>query len=121
MLGEKSTPRTWAAALYCLALAGVGMGIGLGWPHLLTRVLGAAHPGEENLASASITTGQLYATALAAALAGLVSNSAGLVEPGGIAGAQQAASWLFGVFALAPLLALLMTWRITRSPAQALA
>ncbi|CAK9889909.1 MULTISPECIES: MFS transporter [Pseudomonas] len=113
--------QAWGLALYCLALAGVGMGIGLGWPHLLTRVLGAARPGEENLASASITTVQLYATALAAALAGLVSNSAGLVEPGGIAGAQQAASWLFGVFALAPLLALLMTWRITRSPAQALA
>ncbi|QBF27327.1 MFS transporter [Pseudomonas tructae] len=108
-------------ALYCLALAGVGLGIGLGWPHLLTRVLSAARPGEENLASASITTVQLYATALAAALAGLVSNSAGLVEPGGIAGAQQAASWLFAVFAVAPLLAMLLTWRITRSPAQALA
>ncbi|MNH24562.1 hypothetical protein D3C79_845020 [compost metagenome] len=64
---------------------------------------------------------QLYATALSAALAGLVSNSAGLVEPGGVAGAQQASTWLFSVFALAPALALLLTWRLTRNPARALA
>lgn len=113
--------QAWGLVIYCLALAGVGLGIGLGWPHLLTRVLNNAPAGEENLASASITTVQLYATALAAALAGLVSNSAGLVEPGGVAGAQQAATWLFGVFALAPVLALLLAWRLTRTPAQALA
>ncbi|MEG1628980.1 MFS transporter [Pseudomonas sp.] len=106
---------------YCLALAGVGLGIGLGWPHLLTRVLSAARPGEENLASASITTVQLYATALAAALAGVASNSAGLVEPGGVVGAQHAATWLFGVFTLAPLLTLLLVRRITGTRALALA
>ncbi|MDH1146949.1 MFS transporter, partial [Pseudomonas mosselii] len=84
-----------------------------GWPHLLTRVLQAARPGEENLASASITTVQLYATALAAALAGLVANGAGLVEPGGEQGARQAALWLFAVFACAPLLALPLALRLT--------
>ncbi|MFJ2545315.1 MFS transporter [Pseudomonas sp. NPDC087612] len=104
---------TGGLAVYCLALAGVGLGIGLGWPHLLTKVLSAAPPGEENLTSASITTVQLYATALAAALAGVVSNSAGLVEPGGVAGAQQAATWLFAVFAIAPLLTWLLVWRLT--------
>lgn len=108
-------------ASYCLALAGVGLGIGLGWPHLLSRVLSAARPGEENLASASITTVQLYATALAAALAGLVSNSAGLVDPGGVVGAQHAALWLFGVFALAPVLTLILVRRITGSRGLALA
>lgn len=105
-----STP---GLALFALALAGVGLGIGLGWPHLLTRVLQAARPGEENLASASITTVQLYATALAAALAGLVANSAGLVEPGGVEGARSAALWLFAVFACAPLLALPLALRLT--------
>jgi len=108
-------------ASYCLALAGVGLGIGLGWPHLLSRVLSAARPGEENLASASITTVQLYATALAAALAGLVSNSAGLVDPGGVVGAQHAALWLFGVFALAPVLTLILVRRITGNRGLALA
>ena len=64
---------------------------------------------------------QLYATALAAALAGLVSNSAGLVDPGGVVGAQHAAMWLFGLFALAPLLTLLLVRRITGTNALALA
>jgi MFS family permease len=105
-------------ALYAVALAGVGLGIGLGWPHLLTRVLQAARPGEENLASASITTVQLYATALAAALAGLVSNSAGLVEPGGVDGARQAAAWLFALFACAPSLAIPLALCITRPSAR---
>lgn len=103
--------------LFALALVAVGLGIGLGWPHLLTRVLQAARPGEENLASASITTVQLYATALAAALAGLVSNSAGLVEPGGTEGARQAATWLFAIFAFAPMLAIALARRITRPSA----
>lgn len=66
----------------------------------------AAKPGEETLASASITTVQLYATALAAALAGVIANGAGLVTPGGSTGAQNASVWLFASFALAPALTL---------------
>lgn len=99
-------------ALYCLALAGVGLGIGVGWPHLLTRLFVAAPPGEENLASASITTVQLYAMSLASALAGMVANAAGLADPGGVAGAQRAALWLFGTFAIAPALAVLLSRRV---------
>ncbi len=101
-------------ALYCLALAGVGFGIGLGWPHMSIRVFGGAQPGEEALAASAITTVQLYATAIGAALAGVVANSAGITEPGGMAGAQQAALWLFGVFALAPALAFWVARRIGR-------
>ncbi|UWF52179.1 MFS transporter [Pseudomonas sp. N3-W] len=102
---------TLGAGLYILALAAVGLGIGLGWPHLLTRVFIAAEPGEETLASSSITTVQLYASALAAALAGVIVNGAGLLEPGGVVGAQQAAVWLFGVSGVAPLLAMLLMAR----------
>ena len=80
----------------CIALFGVGIGVGIGWPHLLTRVMTAARPGEAGLASASITTVQLYSMALGSALAGLVANSAGLAE------IQRASIWLFAVFALAP-------------------
>jgi len=94
-----------------LALACTGFGVGIGWPHLLTRVLTLAPPGEENLASASITTVQLYGMAIGAAVAGLVANAAGLTEPGGLAGAESAASWLFGGFALAPALAAILAWR----------
>ena len=82
------------------------------WPHLLTRIFNAAPPGEETLTSSSITTVQLYATALTAALAGVIANSAGLADPGGVTGAQRAAQWLFGAFALAPAAALLLQARI---------
>lgn len=102
------------SAVYCVALAAVGFGIGLSWPHLLTRVFSAAASGEETLASSSITTVQLYATALAAALAGVAANAGGLTDPGGIKGAQSAALTLFASFAVAPLLAAGLSARVQR-------
>ncbi|MES2186252.1 MAG: MFS transporter [Pseudomonadota bacterium] len=104
-----------ARTLLCaLALAGTGAGVGVGWPHLLTRVLTLAPPGEEGMASTAITTVQLYGMAVGAAVAGLVANAAGLTHPGGTAGAQAAAAWLFGSFALAPALAALLARRALR-------
>ena len=97
-----------------LALAAVGFGIGLGWPHLLTRVFNAAPAGQETLTASSITTVQLYATALTAALAGVITNSAGLAQPGGVEGARQAALWLFAAFSIAPALALILLIRHLR-------
>lgn len=103
-----------ALAPICLALVVIGLGVGLAWPHLLTRVFQVAPAGEQDLASASITTVQLFATALGAALAGMVANVAGLTDPGGIAGMASAAGWLFGVFALAPVLGLFTALRVVR-------
>ncbi|MGC7405905.1 MFS transporter [Pandoraea pneumonica] len=94
----------------CAALFAVGVGVGMGWPHLLTRVMTAARPGEAHLASASITTVQLYAMALGSALAGLVANSAGLAD-GQYADVQRASVWLFAVFALAPAAAAVLALR----------
>lgn len=94
-----------------LALLLVGFGIGLGWPHLLTRVLQVTPEEEQDAAATSITTVQLVATALGAALAGMLANQGGLNAPGGIAGAQSAAYVLFGVLALAPLLAVFSAGR----------
>ena len=99
-------------ALVAVALAIVGLGVGIGWPHLVTRVLSLAPKGEEGLASASITTIQLYGMAVGAAVAGLVANAAGLTLPGGAEGAQSAAVWLFTSFALAPALAVLLAYRV---------
>lgn len=98
----------------CLALALIGLGVGLAWPHLLTRVFQVAPAGEQDLASASITTVQLFATAFGAALAGMVANTAGLTEPGGIEGTASAAVWLFGVFALAPVVGILIARRVVQ-------
>ncbi|ROM13280.1 MFS transporter [Pseudomonas protegens] len=83
----------------CLAMLLVGVGIGLAWPHLLSRVLEQAPQDQKELAGASITTVQLVATALGAALAGMIVNLAGLTSTGGTAGAAQAAAWLFGLYA----------------------
>ena len=98
----------------CLALTLIGLGVGLAWPHLLTRVFQVAPDGEQDLASASITTVQLFATAFGAALAGMVANIAGLTEPGGIEGTASAAVWLFGVFALAPVMGILIARRVVQ-------
>ncbi|MBT2118721.1 MFS transporter [Dyella sp. LX-66] len=87
-------------AALCLFLACVGLGIGMAWPHLLTRLLEAAPAEEGALASSSISTVQLYAMSLGAAVAGWVANAAGLSEPGGVPGARAAALWLLGGFAL---------------------
>ncbi len=112
--GGSGTASNGQTAAVALALAAVGAGVGVGWPHLLTRVLALAPRGEEGMASAAITTVQLYGMAMGAALAGLVANAAGVGTPGGVAGAQSAAVWLFGVFALAPLLAAVLMQRMTQ-------
>ena len=100
-------------AFCSIALACVGAGVGIGWPHLVTRVMSLAPPDETGTASAAITTVQLYGMAIGAAVAGLLANAAGLTRPGGTAGAQSAALWLFATFALAPAAAALLARRIT--------
>lgn len=86
--------------LLCMAMAGVGLGIGMAWPHLLSSLLSSVPAEDGALASASISTVQLYAMALGAAMAGLIVNAAGLSDPGGLEGARRAVPWLFGSFAL---------------------
>lgn len=98
--------------IYLLAMMGVGLGIGVCWPHLVLRVFNAAPKGEENLTSSSSITIQLYATALSAALVGVVVNNSGLINPGGIEGAQQASVWLFAVFAIFPFLAAILIRKV---------
>lgn len=103
-----------ALAPLCAALFTAGLGVGLGWPHLLTRIMQAVPPRERDMASASLTTVQLFAAALGSAAAGMVANLAGLAEPGGLEGTANAARWLFGVFALPPQAALLVAGRAGR-------
>lgn len=87
-------------------LALMGFGIGFGWPHLLTHILMSAESVDQDIAGASITTVQSFAAAMGAALAGTIANLAGLNEPGGAAGASQAAFWLILLSILAPLIAI---------------
>lgn len=98
--------------IYLIAMMGVGLGIGICWPHLVLRVFNAAPEGEENLASSSVITVQLYATALSAALVGVVVNNTGLINPGGVEGAQQASVWLFSLFAICPFLGIFLIRKV---------
>jgi MFS family permease len=95
-----------------LGLTLAGFGIGLGWPHLLTRVLQQAPEDDREKAGASITVVQSFAAALGAALAGTVANFAGVDQ--GDSGAARAAFWMFLLFALPALLAVWIAWRSVR-------
>ncbi|QAV24212.1 MFS transporter [Proteus hauseri] len=91
--------------IICVALFFTGAGIGMAWPHYLTRVLQVSQGQEAQKAATSITTIQLFSTAVGASISGTIVNMAGLTEPGGVLGAQNAAHWLFTVFALTPFIA----------------
>ncbi len=93
-------------------LLSMGLGIGMCWPHLGTGVFSLAAEGEQALAAASITTVVMVANAFGSALGGMLTNLAGLTAPGGAAGAAHAAAWLFGVAAVAPLLAVAVMRRL---------
>jgi MFS family permease len=96
------------------ALAAMGMGIGLCWPHLGARIFTFAPEAERDLAGASITIVIMVTNSFGSALGGMLTNLAGMVSPGGAEGASHAASWLFAAFAVAPLGALLAVRRVVR-------
>ncbi len=92
-------------------LLSMGLGIGMCWPQLATRVFAGAAAGEQALAAASITTVVMVANAFGASLGGMVTNLAGMAQ-GGVVGARPAAGWLFGLAIAAPLSAALLSRRL---------
>ncbi len=98
----------------CVGFVAVGCGVGMTWPHLLTRVLKVAPADEKDLASTAITTVQLFSAGLGAAMAGMVTSLGGLAVPGGVAGTASAAFWLFFCFGFGPLLAFFCASRIVK-------
>ncbi|MFF9352095.1 MFS transporter [Streptomyces sp. NPDC014734] len=98
-----------AIAAVSVALLALGWGIGMAWPHLLTRVLQLAPDADQELAGSSVTTVQLTATAFGSALAGTVANVIGFSDNAGTGDLQSTARWMFGLFALAPLAAVVTT------------
>ena len=114
LLVPQPTDGGWGSiAAITAALFILGCGVGVGWPHLLARVLVVADKDEQDLAAASLTTVQLIVSALGAAVSGLVANLAGLTDPGGVTGTGHAALWLFGLFAMPPALAVWTAIRCT--------
>lgn len=97
-----------SSILTCIFLLIIGAGIGMCWPHLLTKVFSLSPKGEEELTSSSVTTVQLIATSFGAALAGLITNLGGITNPGGLTGTISASFYLYGTFALTPFGAILI-------------
>ncbi len=94
----------------------MGFGVGLGWAHLVAKVLKLVENAEQDKASAAISTVQSLGSAFGAALSGVIVNSAGLVQPGGIAGTVSAAHWLYVLMALPGLIAIAASLTLSSPP-----
>jgi predicted MFS family arabinose efflux permease len=90
----------------------LGGGIGACWAHVGAIILGSAREGEGAQTASLIPTTQTFAASLGAALCGIVVNTAGLSSGATPAIAVIAGERLFGVFLVAPLLALLIAARL---------
>ncbi|WP_112605758.1 MFS transporter [Rhizobium sp. WW22] len=95
----------------------MGFGVGLGWAHLVTKIIGIARRTEQDKASAAISMTQSLGGAFGAALAGVIVNGAGLTHPSGIAGGLSAATWLYALMAIPGLIAVALS--LTIKPASA--
>ncbi|MBB6483063.1 MFS transporter [Rhizobium lusitanum] len=95
-----------------IAMFLMGFGVGLGWAHLVTRIIGTAKKAEQDKASAAISMTQSLGGAFGAALTGVIVNSAGLTHPGGIAGGLSAAHWLYALMAVPGLVAIVLSFTI---------
>lgn len=110
-------PAGSAVAIIGLCLTLMGFGIGFAWPHLGPRIFAFAPEGEKDVAAASITIVLMTTYSFGSALGGVVTNLAGIADPGGVAGASDAAGWLFTVFTLPPMVAALLIRRLLARPA----
>ncbi|ALE03717.1 MFS transporter [Bartonella ancashensis] len=89
---------TESTFVICISLFLMGISAGIAWPHLLTRILQCAQDKDVFRASESLTSIQLLSAAVGAAVAGAITNLAGLFNPGGIEGTVSAAKALFTIF-----------------------
>lgn len=107
--GAVTTVATVGAGLLLL-----GWGIGMAWPHLLTRVLQLTPKADQDLAGSSVTTIQLTATAFGSAFAGMVANVNGFSDGADVTDLHSTARWMFGLFMLAPLASVMTARRARR-------
>jgi len=99
-----------------LSLLLIGMGIGVGWPHLGAQIFRLCDDDEQSKAAAALPLLQMFATAFGAALAGFVVNSSGMTAntPEAIA---YSARILFMVSVIAALMAFIYVMRAYRTAA----
>ena len=95
-------------AIWVVALAVTGGGVGMAWPHLSAWAMGCVDdPSEGGRAAAAINTVQLIFGAFGAGLAGIVVNAADR-------GDATAARWLFATFAVLAAVGVIASYRSGR-------
>lgn len=99
---------TAVGAIWALALLVVGVGVGVGWPHLSAWAMSCVDdPAEGGTAAAAINTVALIGGAFGAGIAGLVVNTA-------MSSGLPAARWLFAIFAVMAALGCVVAYRAAR-------
>ena len=95
-------------AIWVVALAVTGVGVGMAWPHLSAWAMGCVDdPSEGGRAAAAINTVQLIFGAFGAGLAGIVVNATDR-------GDATAARWLFATFAVLAVVGVIGSYRSGR-------
>lgn len=95
-------------AIWVVALAITGVGVGMAWPHLSAWAMGSVDdPAEGGRAAAAINTVQLIFGAFGAGLAGIVVNASGRED-------ASTARWCFAVFAGLAVLGVVASYRGSR-------
>jgi MFS family permease len=95
-------------AIWVVALAVTGIGVGMAWPHLSAWAMGCVDdPSEGGRAAAAINTVQLIFGAFGAGLAGIVVNATDR-------GDATAARWLFATFAVLAVVGVIGSYRSGR-------
>jgi MFS family permease len=97
-----------------VALIVIGTGMGATWPHMTGSIMQAAPAGEKDVTTAAVSMAQPLAAGLGAAVAGMIVNLAGLARAGAPADTVSPALWLYGLFALVPLLAIPLGLAVAR-------
>jgi MFS family permease len=92
----------------------MGAGIGVCFAHISSWSITAARPGESMLTASSIPTIQSLGIAFGAALAGVVANTAGLATDISLATLTTAATWVYRLGIIAPVVLAVLAWRLVR-------
>ncbi len=89
----------------------VGFGLGSSNLHLVEAAMRHAASGEQTTTAGAIPTLRSLGIAFGSAGAGVIANHAGLTDQLAYADVQRATQWVLGIGALAPLVAMLLSWR----------
>jgi len=92
----------------------LGLGIGVGWAHLVALQMEVAPVHQKDVAGPFVTITQTLAAAFGSAIAGMVANLANLPAATTPQTVATAALWLFTPLIIVPLTAALTAWRTLR-------